>query len=1049
MKKNIFALGAAVIAAFALNGCAEELQTVPQGEGGSYTIMVNTADTKTVNDGLKTKWAEKDALNVFHAAAGTTVYSPNTKFTVSDVATGKFTTEALSGALAETNDWYAMYPYNAKVVTPANPTAGYVTVGSAASGRQTQKGNGSMTHIAGANYPMWGIAKGVSKDVVPGLAMTHLSALVEVEVVNRLEEEMAVSSISLTAQEEIVGTYYIDFSTDVPSYTKSGDNYVSKTARLAVEDGGVIAPAASAKFYLAIKPFKALKDQTMDITVNGNKKTLTMPADVVFSPGKIRSLKFNYDFEPVHVDPLAVPAVVDMTSFAPSGAAEYITTNVTGTYTTNNVNTGWKVDAEGEYVQFYVGSTVGLLKISALGNSTSGSSLEVLGSAKGLTFTSIDSYTIAKDEEQVYSYSVPDESYRYFKLVYHKSSGNMSLRKVEFAASDTRVQLATPQNVKAEVVEGTPNSVKVSWDAVENATGYSVTCDEETKDVTDLTCTFESLSYNTEYSISVIAVGDPKTYKPSEAGTTTVTTGASETPAEIYALVTDATELATGDKVIIVSSGSNTALGAQSGSYRAKVDIEISDKTISLDSSEGVEILTLAAGSGAGTFAFMTSGNVYLSLNGDANALNTSDAISDKSSWNIAVSSGGTTIQNVNYTARYINYNSSSPRFACYKTSSKQQPVEIYKLTNSTSGGEGGSTPPVSETAPVFDSVGSSNIGETTALVYCAGTNLTLATELKFYLTGGGTTLSAAASTHYETYASAEFSNLKAATTYTYYVEAKTAGGSVVKSEEGTFTTEKQSTQLPATYGWLELPSKGNVSTASEYVARSGERNYTAYYDTDTYSSLWIAYPLAEGHSGSLSRPEGWYFAPNLDQSVQVDLTGHSYNDGYSRGHQIPNGDRNGDAAMQKQTFYVINSVPQIQNGFNGGIWNALENAVRAEVPSNDSLYIATGPVYKTVGGSESLKYTTAKDDNKNLPVPNYFFKVVLKVKRSGSQITDAKAVGFWFDHKVYSNNSYEACAVSVDEIERKTGYDFFVNLPDSIEAAAETNSNWSTFCSF
>ncbi len=310
---------------------------------------------------------------------------------------------------------------------------------------------------------------------------------------------------------------------------------------------------------------------------------------------------------------------------------------------------------------------------------------------------------------------------------------------------------------------------------------------------------------------------------------------------------------------------------------------------------------------------------------------------------------------------------------------------------------------------------------------------------------GKGGTVSAAASTHYETYADAEFNNLNPGTKYTYYAEAVAFNGAVVRSSEGTFETPAPKTSR----GWLEMPAKGSVSTAKEYYFSSGERNYTAYYDTDTYSSLWVAYPLAKGHSGSLSRPGSWYFAPGISESDQVDLTSHSYDGDYSRGHQIPNGDRNGNSGMQKQTFYVINSVPQIQDGFNGGIWNALEDNIRSAIPSNDSLYVATGPVYKTVGGSETVKYTTAKDDSKSVPVANYFFKVVLKVKRSGGQIIDAKAVGFWFEHKVYSGNSFESCAVSVDEIERKTGYDFFANLPDAIEAAAEQNASWSTFTSW
>jgi DNA/RNA endonuclease G (NUC1) len=39
--------------------------------------------------------------------------------------------------------------------------------------------------------------------------------------------------------------------------------------------------------------------------------------------------------------------------------------------------------------------------------------------------------------------------------------------------------------------------------------------------------------------------------------------------------------------------------------------------------------------------------------------------------------------------------------------------------------------------------------------------------------------------------------------------------------------------------------------------------------------------------------------------------------------------------------------------------------------------------------------------------------------------------------------------AVSVDQIEKWTGFDFFVNVPDSYEGTAEANGSWSTFQSF
>ena len=67
----------------------------------------------------------------------------------------------------------------------------------------------------------------------------------------------------------------------------------------------------------------------------------------------------------------------------------------------------------------------------------------------------------------------------------------------------------------------------------------------------------------------------------------------------------------------------------------------------------------------------------------------------------------------------------------------------------------------------------------------------------------------------------------------------------------------------------------------------------------------------------------------------------------------------------------------------------------------------------------------------------------------SGRTITGASAIGFWFEHKEYVSDSYTNYAVSVDQIEQWTGFDFFVNVPDSYETTAETNNSWSVFQSF
>ena len=238
------------------------------------------------------------------------------------------------------------------------------------------------------------------------------------------------------------------------------------------------------------------------------------------------------------------------------------------------------------------------------------------------------------------------------------------------------------------------------------------------------------------------------------------------------------------------------------------------------------------------------------------------------------------------------------------------------------------------------------------------------------------------------------------------------------------------------------------VNTYYDGNASDATRNYTHCYDKSTYTSLWTSYHLNSSHMGSLKRLDDWSYSQAISTSYQVNLLKRSYTDTYSRGHMIPNASRNGNEEMQKQTFYVTNAVPQIQDKFNGGIWQSLEGALQ-NIGKSEEIYIVTGVAFNKAGESKAIEYTTAKDDTKQVPVPNYFYKVVLKVNKSGSTITGASAIGFWFEHKTYSDDSYTNYAVSVDQIEKWTGFDFFVNVPDSYETLAENNSSWSVFQSF
>ena len=297
-------------------------------------------------------------------------------------------------------------------------------------------------------------------------------------------------------------------------------------------------------------------------------------------------------------------------------------------------------------------------------------------------------------------------------------------------------------------------------------------------------------------------------------------------------------------------------------------------------------------------------------------------------------------------------------------------------------------------------------------------------------------------------------------TTYYYVAFMEVLVDGTYREVYGTvrsFRTLSTSTVTTLNKDWMEAP-ESPASLGGKYLVTTrgtlngkNVRNYSILYDPSRYASLWTAYVYCDAYHGS-GTGNGWLVNPQIPATKQSSCkSAYPSVDGvtYDRGHQIPNADRNADNSLQNQTYYWTNSTPQ-HSSFNQGIWNNLENQVRSIAAATDSVYVVTGPVYQTVGGSETVRtFKNTSNDDKVLPIPNYYFKVLLKVKRSGGSITSASAIGCWFTHEAHSGENWQNFAVSVDEIERKTGFNFFANLPPSIESSAETNTNWNTFRNF
>ena len=244
--------------------------------------------------------------------------------------------------------------------------------------------------------------------------------------------------------------------------------------------------------------------------------------------------------------------------------------------------------------------------------------------------------------------------------------------------------------------------------------------------------------------------------------------------------------------------------------------------------------------------------------------------------------------------------------------------------------------------------------------------------------------------------------------------------------------------------GWAELPAMvENVNWEyghhSVLPSNNKLRNYSFCFDKERYCSIWVAYPLHECYLGDASRKDNWGYDPCcIADEFEPNLSGSYYSQGggtntHSRGHHLPSADRVASREDNLTTFYCTNVTPQLQS-LNGGTWMSLEDALRGEkYMCKDTLYVVTGAHFE-----QGANYNYAWDNKgkgKACAVPTHYYKVVLRTKKGDSgkwvgncSADELKCVGFWFEHKGGAPRQ----TMSVAEIEKKTGYTFFPNVPNA-----------------
>lgn len=152
---------------------------------------------------------------------------------------------------------------------------------------------------------------------------------------------------------------------------------------------------------------------------------------------------------------------------------------------------------------------------------------------------------------------------------------------------------------------------------------------------------------------------------------------------EGWFLVTDASDLKVGDKVVIAAKDSSVAMSTtQNGNNRGEAAITVSNNELTIN--DKVQQLTLEIGSIDNTFAFNTGTGYLYAASSSKNYLKTQKNVDGNASFSITIGSDGvaTIKASGSNTNNLLKYNTGSKLFSCY--ASGQSDVVLYKLVSET-----------------------------------------------------------------------------------------------------------------------------------------------------------------------------------------------------------------------------------------------------------------------------------------------------------------------------------------------------------------------------